>query len=35
MLPLVPMSEVRGFEAPAGPCAYAAMRCVEGAAERE
>jgi uncharacterized protein len=28
MLPLVPMSEVRGFEAPSGPCPYAAMRCI-------
>lgn len=32
---LVPMSEVRGFEAPSGPCPYAAMRCIEGVAERE
>jgi predicted acyl esterase len=30
MLPLVPMSEVGDFRAPAGPCAYASMRCIPG-----
>jgi predicted acyl esterase len=30
MLPLIPMSEVRDFRAPAGPCAYASMRCLPG-----
>jgi uncharacterized protein len=28
MLPLIPMSEVRGYEPPATPCPYASMRCV-------
>jgi uncharacterized protein len=32
MLPLIPMSEVQGFQPPAGPCAYVSMRCVKGAA---
>jgi uncharacterized protein len=31
MLPLVGMDHVQGFEPPAGPCAYHAMRCIEGA----
>jgi len=30
MLPVVPMSEVRPFEAPSGSCPYASMRCVAG-----
>jgi predicted acyl esterase len=30
MLPLIPMSEVEGFQAPARPCAYASMRCIPG-----
>jgi predicted acyl esterase len=30
MLPLIPMSEVKGFQAPAGSCAYASMRCIPG-----
>jgi putative CocE/NonD family hydrolase len=30
MLPLIPMSEVRDFRAPAGTCAYASMRCIPG-----
>ncbi|MGH2949012.1 MAG: CocE/NonD family hydrolase [Solirubrobacteraceae bacterium] len=30
MLPVIPMGEVRGFQPPAGPCAYASMRCLEG-----
>ncbi len=30
MLPLIPMSEVRDFRAPAGPCVYASMRCIPG-----
>ena len=32
MLPVVAMDQVRGFEPPADPCAYWAMRCVGGAA---
>jgi predicted acyl esterase len=32
MLPLIGMDQVSGFEPPAGPCAYWAMRCIEGAA---
>jgi putative CocE/NonD family hydrolase len=32
MLPIVPMDQVTGFQPPPGPCAYTAMRCVEGAA---
>ena len=32
MLPVVDMDQVRGFEPPADPCAYTAMRCVRGAA---
>ena len=30
MLPLIPMSEVRGYEPPATPCPYASMRCIAG-----
>ena len=30
MLPLIPMSEVKGFREPAGSCAYASMRCIPG-----
>jgi uncharacterized protein len=30
MLPLIPLSEVRGYEPPAGQCPYASMRCVAG-----
>jgi hypothetical protein len=30
MLPVVPMSAVRGFTAPEGQCPYARMRCVAG-----
>jgi uncharacterized protein len=30
MLPLVPMTQVRGFEAPEGQCPYASMRCLAG-----
>jgi predicted acyl esterase len=30
MLPVVPMSEVTSFEAPAGQCPYASMRCLPG-----
>jgi len=30
MLPLLPMSEVRGYEPPATPCPYASMRCIAG-----
>jgi hypothetical protein len=30
MLPLIPMSEVQGLRPPAGPCAYASMRCIPG-----
>ena len=30
MLPLIGMDQVSGFTPPAGPCAYAAMRCIEG-----
>jgi predicted acyl esterase len=30
MLPIVPMSEVRGYEAPQGQCPYASMRCLPG-----
>ena len=29
-LPIVPMGQVRGFEAPAGQCPYASMRCLPG-----
>jgi len=29
-LPIVPMSQVRGFAAPAGQCPYADMRCLPG-----
>jgi hypothetical protein len=29
-LPIVPMDQVRGFEAPAGQCPYASMRCLPG-----
>jgi uncharacterized protein len=29
-LPIVPMDQVRGFEAPAGQCPYASMRCLAG-----
>jgi len=32
MLPLIGMDQVRGFQPPAGRCAYWAMRCLEGAA---
>jgi uncharacterized protein len=32
MLPLIPMEAVSGFTPPEGPCAYASMRCVKGAA---
>jgi putative CocE/NonD family hydrolase len=32
MLPVIPMDSVTGFEPPSGPCAYASMRCVKGAA---
>jgi predicted acyl esterase len=28
MLPLIPMSDVRGYEPPAGQCPYASMRCI-------
>jgi uncharacterized protein len=28
MLPVIPMEEVRGFQPPPGPCAYASMRCI-------
>jgi predicted acyl esterase len=31
MLPIVPMTAVTGFEAPAGQCPYASMRCIPGA----
>jgi uncharacterized protein len=30
MLPLIPMSDVRGYEPPTGQCPYASMRCVAG-----
>jgi uncharacterized protein len=30
MLPIIPMDQVRGFEAPVGKCPYAAMRCIPG-----
>jgi predicted acyl esterase len=30
MLPIVPMDAVTGFEAPAGQCPYASMRCTPG-----
>jgi hypothetical protein len=30
MLPIVPMDAVMGFEAPAGQCPYASMRCIPG-----
>ena len=30
MLPVIPMSEVRGFQPPPSPCAYASMRCLDG-----
>jgi predicted acyl esterase len=30
MLPIVPMDAVTGFEAPAGQCPYASMRCIPG-----
>jgi hypothetical protein len=30
MLPIVPMSAVTGFEAPAGQCPYESMRCIPG-----
>jgi uncharacterized protein len=29
-LPVVPMDQVRGFEAPVGQCPYASMRCLPG-----
>jgi uncharacterized protein len=29
-LPIVPMGQVRGFEAPTGQCPYASMRCLPG-----
>jgi predicted acyl esterase len=29
-LPIVPMDQVRGFEAPVGQCPYASMRCLPG-----
>ena len=29
-LPIIPMSEVRSFEAPAGQCPYASTRCIAG-----
>jgi predicted acyl esterase len=29
-LPIVPMDQVRGFEAPVGQCPYASMRCLAG-----
>jgi predicted acyl esterase len=29
-LPVVPMDQVRGFEAPTGQCPYASMRCIAG-----
>jgi predicted acyl esterase len=29
-LPIVPMDQVRGFEAPLGQCPYASMRCLPG-----
>jgi hypothetical protein len=32
MLPVIPMESVSGFQPPPGPCAYASMRCVKGAA---
>jgi predicted acyl esterase len=28
MLPLIPMSEVRGYQPPSGQCPYASMRCI-------
>jgi uncharacterized protein len=30
MLPIVPMDQVRGFQAPVGQCPYASMRCLPG-----
>jgi hypothetical protein len=27
---IVPMDQVRGFEAPVGQCPYASMRCIAG-----
>ena len=30
MLPIIPMSQVQGFEAPVGQCPYASMRCLPG-----
>jgi uncharacterized protein len=30
MLPIIPMSNVVGFQAPVGQCPYAAMRCLPG-----
>jgi hypothetical protein len=30
MLPMVPLSDVRGYEAPQGQCPYASMRCLPG-----
>jgi hypothetical protein len=30
MLPVVPMSEVRGYAPPTGQCPYASMRCIAG-----
>ena len=30
MLPIIPMSQVQGFEAPMGQCPYASMRCLPG-----
>jgi uncharacterized protein len=30
MLPIIPMSEVRDYTPPAGPCPYVAMRCIAG-----
>jgi uncharacterized protein len=32
MLPIVAIDQVSGFQPPPGPCAYAAMRCVQGGA---
>jgi hypothetical protein len=31
MLPLIPMSEIRGYDPPATSCPYASMRCIAGA----
>jgi uncharacterized protein len=30
MLPIIPMSQVQGFEVPVGQCPYASMRCLPG-----